>query len=226
MPVETPHPQTARPARVLIVDDHELARSGLRMMLSGTKDISIVGEAINGREAVDLCRELRPDVVMMDVRMPQMDGLTATEALKRECPTTSVIMVTMHEDADYLLRALQAGAAGYLLKDATQQDVIKAVRQVLSGESILSPEMMSHLLRRLAARPVTPSTPQLERLTPRELDVLRLLVDGQTNREIAYNLGISVGTVKAHVEHIIAKLGASDRTQAAVRAVELRLLSS
>jgi DNA-binding NarL/FixJ family response regulator len=215
-----------RSARVLIADDHELARSGLRMMLSGLSDITIVGEASNGREAVEQCQALRPDLVMMDVRMPLLDGLAATAELKRACPATSVIMVTMHEDADYLLRALQAGAAGYLLKDATQREMVHAIRQVLRGESILSPEMTTQLLRRLASKPLRPAEAQVERLTPRELDVLRLLVDGQTNREIAYNLSISVGTVKAHVEHIIAKLGASDRTQAAVRAVELGLLST
>lgn len=221
-PVDKRQPRTAR---VMIVDDHELARSGLRAMLSDQSDITIVAEATNGRDAVTTCRELRPDLVLMDVRMPELDGLAATETIKRDCPSISVIIMTMYEDTDYLLSALQAGAAGYLLKDATQREVVHAVRQVLRGESILSPEMTTHLLQRLASQPLRPVDGMVERLTQREIDVLRLIVEGQTNREIGYNLHISVGTVKAHVEHIIAKLGVSDRTQAAVRAVELRLLS-
>jgi DNA-binding NarL/FixJ family response regulator len=225
MSSEPSEKRQARAARLMIVDDHELARSGLRSMLSHQSDVTIVGEATNGRDAVEQCRILRPDLILMDVRMPEMDGLAATETIKRECPSISVIIMTLYEDADYLLSALQAGAAGYLLKDATQRDVVNAVRQVLRGESILSPEMTTQLLRRLASQPLNHASGSIERLTPRELDVLRLLVEGQTNREIAYNLHISVGTVKAHVEHIIAKLGVSDRTQAAVRAVEMRLLS-
>jgi DNA-binding NarL/FixJ family response regulator len=214
-------------ARLIIADDHELARAGLRSMISGEPGLEIVGEATNGREALELARRHEPDLALLDMRMPEMDGLAATRAIKQECPKTAVVIVTMHENPDYLFEALKAGAAGYLLKDASQREVVTAVRRVLRGESLLNQDLATQLLRRLAgeasgaggARPP-------ERLTPREHEVLRLLAQGQTNREIAKSLVVSVGTVKVHVEHIIAKLGVSDRTQAAVRAVELGLLGT
>jgi DNA-binding NarL/FixJ family response regulator len=211
----------------VIADDHELARSGLRSMLAGEPDLEVVGEAATGREAVTACSRLRPDLVLMDVRMPELDGLAATEAVKAACPDTSVVIVTLYEDPDYLLQAIRAGAAGYVLKDATRREFLAAVRGVLGGESILNPELAVQLLRRLAhegaTRPAAGGAP--EPLTTRELEVLRLLAEGQTNPQIAARLGVSRGTVKVHVERIIAKLGASDRTQAAVRAAELGLLA-
>jgi DNA-binding NarL/FixJ family response regulator len=209
-------------ARVIIVDDHELARSGLRSMLEGERGLEMVGEGTNGREAVELCRALRPDLALLDIRMPELDGLAATRLIKQECPATSVLIITTHESPDYLLAALKAGAAGYLLKDVTRQELLTTIRRVLRGESILSGEVAARALRNLAGHGTAGGTP--ERLTRRELEVLALVVDGQTNREIAAKLSLSVGTVKIHVEHIIAKLGVSDRTQAAVRAVELGLL--
>ena len=213
-------------ARLLIADDHELARAGLRSMLAGETDLTVVGEASTGREAVERCRQLQPDLVLMDVRMPELDGIGATRAIKQQCPRTSVIMVTMYENPDYLYQALKAGAAGYVLKDATQQQVLTAVRQVLDGEVLLNPSLATQLLRRLALEVPQTAQPAVETLTPREGEVLQLLAQGQTNREIARNLRVSVGTVKVHVERIIAKMGASDRTQAAVRAIELGLLNT
>jgi DNA-binding NarL/FixJ family response regulator len=213
-------------ARLIIADDHELARAGLRSMIGGEPGIEIVGEAANGREALDLCRQIQPDLALMDMRMPEMDGLAATRAIKAECPRTSVIIVTLHENPDYLFEALKAGAAGYLLKDASQREVVTAVRRVLRGESLLDPNLASQLLHRLAGEPhdTTGAAAAPERLTPREHEVLRLLAQGQTDREIARSLMVSTGTVKIHVDHIVAKLGALDRTAAAVRAVELGLL--
>ncbi len=222
-------------ARLVIADDHNLAREGLRDMLADEPDLEVVGEATNGREAVALCSRLRPDLVLMDVRMPQMDGLAATREVKQRFPQISVVMVTMHENPDYLFEALKAGAAGYILKDAAQQEIVAAVRQVLSGESSLDPELAARLLLRLAAETKEQGrgSPRgqrgrgeapIEPLTPRELEVLGFLKLGLTNRRIAQELAISPGTVKNHVEHIIAKLSASDRTQAVVRALELRLL--
>jgi len=209
----------------VIADDHELARAGLRSMLAGERGLEVVGEATTGREALALCRRLQPDLVLMDVRMPEMDGLAATRAIKAECPRVSVIIVTMHENPDYLFEALKAGAAGYVLKDATQREVVSAVRQVLRGESLLNAEVATRLLRRLAEETQHPEEAPLATLTPREVEVLRLLAQGLTNREIAERLIVSVGTVKVHVERILAKLGVSDRTQAAVRAVTLGLAS-
>ena len=216
-------------ARLVIADDHDLVRAGLRGMLEDEPGLAIVGEARDGQEAVDLCRREGPDLVLMDVQMPQMDGLVATRAIKEQCPTTSVIIVTMYESPDYLLEALKAGAAGYVLKNTRQEELVGAVRQVLGGESLLNAELATRVLRRLASesqkQPSPPPEP-LPPLTPREREVLQLLAEGRTNSEIASTLWISLSTVKAHVEHIIAKLKVSDRTQAAVRAVQLDLVSA
>ena len=225
--LETGHELT----RLAIVDDHQLAREGLRDMLADAPDIEVVGEATTGREALLLCSRLRPDLVLMDVRMPEMDGLAATREIKHRYPEVSVMMVTMHENPDYLLEALKAGAAGYVLKDAPRREVITAVRRVREGESSLDPDLADRLLRRLAtendgrrgARSAD-ADPTVDSLTPREFEVLQLMQRGSTNRQIADKLFISGGTVKRHVENIIAKLGVSDRTQAVVRALELGVL--
>jgi DNA-binding NarL/FixJ family response regulator len=210
--------------QVVIVDDHDLARAGLASLLASVPRLNVVGEARNGREALSVCRRIRPDLVLMDVRMPDVDGLAATRAIKHECPETSVIIVTMHENADYLFEALRAGAAGYVLKGATKQELVNTVSRVLAGEAVISSELASQLLRRLVQ--ADRSAPDTVRLTAREHDVLRLLVQGQTNGQIARQLRVSLSTAKAHVEHILDKLGVSDRTQAAVRALELGLVVS
>ncbi len=218
------------PTRLAIVDDHQLAREGLRDMLADVPDIEVVGEAANGQEALLLCSRLRPDLVLMDVRMPEMDGLVATREIKQRHPEVSVMMVTMHENPDYLLEALKAGAAGYVLKDGLRQEILTAVRRVREGESALDPELAARLLRRLAAegegnRGVRPADEGLaDALTPRELEVLGLVQWGRSNREVAEELFISRGTVKRHIENIMAKLGVSDRTQAVVKALQLGIL--
>ena len=221
-----------RPTRLAIVDDHQLARESLQNMLSDERDIEIVGEAANGRQALLLCSRLRPDLILMDVRMPEMDGLAATKEVKQRYPEVSVMMLTMHENPDYLLEALKAGAAGYVLKDAPQEEIIEAVRRVSNGESPMDPELAARLLRRLAnegeaqrgARSSARAADAMEPLTPREFEVLELMKLGRTNREIAADLVISLGTAKNHVEHIMAKLGVSDRTQAVVKALEFGIL--
>jgi len=220
-------------AQLVIVDDHDFVRESTKDMLADEQDMRVAGEAANGLEALDLCRHLRPDVVLMDVRMPVMDGLEATRQIKREHPQTSVLMVTTFENPDYLLEAIKAGAAGYVLKDATQEDLVSAVRRVLCGESPLNQELAARLLRRLShqvrEQAEVASIPRradlLQPLSPRELEVLEMLALGWTNRQIAQDFYITTGTVKNHVEHIIAKLGVSDRTHAVVRALKLGLIS-
>ncbi len=219
--------QTARSSRVtrlIIADDHELARAGLRSLLTGERGLIIVGEATTGLEAVELCRHTRPEIALLDVRMPDMDGLEATRIIKQICPNTSIIIVTMHETTDYLIAAMRNGASGYLLKDTSRRELLTAIRTVLRGETFLNSDLTQRLLYTMSNETNNTAIAPPERLTPREIDVLRLLVEGKTNREIAEELVISAGTVKIHVQHIIAKLGVSDRTQAAVRAIELQLL--
>ncbi len=217
------------PARLIVVDDHDLVRSGLKALLSGQRDFEVVGEAANGREALDLCRRAQPDLVLMDVRMPEMDGLTATREITRRFNNVSVLILTTFENEDYLLEAVRAGAAGYVLKDAPENQLITAIRKVLDGEPTLNRKLATELLRRLATEvrgtlPRSQPANLPDPLTARELEVLRFLALGYTNRKIAETLVISLGTVKNHVEHIRAKLGVSDRTQAVVRALELGII--
>ena len=218
------HWRRTKPARLVIADDHELARTGLRAMLTGQRGVEIVGEARNGVEALELCRRLQPDLALIDVRMPGMDGLTACQAIKQECPGTSVILVTIYETPEYLFEALRAGAGGDVLKDISQTELMNAVNTVLRGGSMLNKEIVVQLLRHMESEPQQEEELPAGRLSRRELEVLQLLTQGQTNREIAQRLYLSVSTVKIHVEHILAKLSVSDRTQAAVRAIELGLL--
>ena len=224
------------PARIIITDDHAMIRDGIQAMLESEPDLEVIGEATNGREAVELCRDLCPELMLMDVRMPVMDGLEATRQIKRECPETSVLMVTTYESSEYLFEAIKAGAAGYVLKNTTKPQLSNAIRRTLGGESPLNQELAMEMLRRFALeeesstkRPPKSKEPSGrpldESLTNRELEVLPLLASGLTNQEIARRLVISPGTVKHHVRHIVSKLGVSDRIQAAVRAVELGLLT-
>ena len=213
-------------------------------MLSNQPDFEVVAEAADGWKALELCRRLQPGLVLMDVRMPTLDGIEATRAIKAELAHTSVLMLTSHENHNYLLEALKAGAAGYVLKAVGGKQLCEAIRATLSGESPLNGELAKQLLMRLVEQtkdprlkedPSSPSSrcpqqqpspsppPIFEVLTPREGDVLRLLVKGETNQEIAGNLLISVSAVKKHVRQIIRKLGVSDRTQAVVKAIEMGL---
>ncbi len=225
-------------ARILVADDHDLVRDGYQRMLSREPDLEVVGEASNGREAVEFCRKLRPDLVLMDVRMPEMDGLEATRRIKEELPTTSVLVVTTYDNPDYLFGAVEAGAAGYVLKDAPKRQLIDAVRRTLSGESPLNQELAMQLISRFTRESREPTVQldvpkhhsadasPLEALTPRELEVLRLLAQGKSNPQIAEGLFISRATAKTHVARIIRKLGVSDRTQAALRAIEMGLVTT
>ena len=204
--------------RILIADDHGVVRQGLRMFLGLDPELEVVGEASNGAEAVRLAHDLRPDVVLMDLLMPVMDGITATTTIRRELPDTEVIALTsVLEDAS-VVGAVRAGAIGYLLKDTQSDELRRAIRAAASGQVQLAPQAAARLMREVRA----PESP--EALTDRETDVLRLLAVGKANKEIARGLGVGEQTVKSHVSNILAKLGVQSRTQAALHAARLGLV--
>ena len=206
----------ADPIRVLIVDDHSVVREGLRAFLQLQKGLEVVGEAVDGEEAIEAASTLLPDVILMDLVMPRLGGVAAMRRLREEVPESRVIVLTSFLDDDKLLPALRAGAAGYLLKNAEPQDVARAVRAAHAGEALLDPVVAARLVETLAAEDGQES---LDRLTPREREVLVLIGRGFSNKRIAGELELSEKTVKTHVGHVLAKLGVTDRTQAAVVAV-------
>jgi DNA-binding NarL/FixJ family response regulator len=228
-------------ARLLVVDDQAFMRVAIKAILATDSSLEVVGEAQDGQQATQRCRELRPDLVLMDVSMPTMDGIEATRRLKAEFPETSVLILTVHADRRLLMEAVKAGAAGYVLKGEHTDHVLAAVRAVLNGETPLDQGLAMSLLRCLAeeqeeAARSTPARPPKEptsreraatslpkALTPREMEVLSRIASGETNRQIAQELHISLSTVKRHLERILSKLGVSDRTQAAVKAIEIGL---
>jgi DNA-binding NarL/FixJ family response regulator len=208
------------PIRVLITDDHSVVRQGLRMFLGLDPELEVVGEACNGAEALSLAHELRPNVVLMDLLMPVMDGIAATSAIRKSLPGVEVVALTsVLEDAS-VVGAVRAGATGYLLKDTDADELRRAVKAAASGQVQLSPQAASRLMREVRA-PESPET-----LTDRETDVLRLLAEGQANKEIARSLHIGEKTVKTHVSNILAKLGVQSRTQAALHAMRIGLVAT
>jgi RNA polymerase sigma factor (sigma-70 family) len=209
---------------ILIVDDHPVVREGLRALMKA-RDIQVVGEAANGQEALELARRLQPDVVLMDIRLPDMDGFAATAAIKQELPRTAIIMVTSYESREYLERALEVGASGYVLKGMPREAYLEAIRTVRAGGSIIEASLLAQLVRqqRSQEEPADETARALASLSPREREVLRLIARGLTNKEIAQQIHYSLGTVKNVVRRIIDKLGVSDRTQAAVLAARAGL---
>jgi len=205
-----------QPARVVVVDDQTVVREGIVMLLGLLPGIEVVGSAGDGNEAVRLVDELAPDVVLMDLRMPRCDGVEATRRIRAEHPGTQVVVLTTYADDESLFPALRAGARGYLTKDAGGDEIVRAVRSVLSGDAGLSPSIQRRLLERLSApepQPVTPAeTP--DGLTTRETEVLMLIAEGLSNQEIAHNLHVSTATVKTHINNLFAKTGLKDRAQA------------
>ncbi|MBV9338266.1 MAG: response regulator transcription factor [Solirubrobacterales bacterium] len=208
--------------RILIVDDHAVVREGLRAFLGVQPGFEIVGEAADGEEAVERATQLEPDIVLMDLVMPTLDGVSAMRALRRRCPRCRVIVLTSFLEDERLLPALEAGAAGYLLKNSQPAELARAVRAAHSGEAIIDPTVAARLVHALSDRPQGTA---FDRLTSRERDVLTLIASGRSNKRIALELGISEKTVKTHVGHVLAKLGVTDRTQAAVLAVRHGLLT-
>jgi DNA-binding NarL/FixJ family response regulator len=210
------------PVRVLLVDDDDLMRAGLAAMLSSDEAIEVVGEAPNGRAAVEQAIAHRPDIVLMDVRMPTLDGIAATRELLAVSPDVKVLILTTFEQDDYVFGALSAGASGFLLKRARPEELIAAIHTVAAGDSLLSPSVTRTVIQRLARQPAPDGSARarLEELTPREREVLELIARGLTNGEIAAELVIEDSTVKTHVKHVLRKLRLRDRVQAVIYAYE------
>jgi DNA-binding NarL/FixJ family response regulator len=210
---------------VLLVDDQALVRAGFRMILKAEAGISVVGEAVNGAEAVALAAELRPQVVLMDVRMPEMDGIEATRLILDGDPDgPRVLVLTTFSDDEYVYEALRAGASGFLLKDAPEDQLLAGIRIVAGGGSLFAPAVTRKLIERFSQRAPAAPRPDLAQLTPRELEVLTLLARGLSNAEIAQTFVVSEHTVKTHVAHVLQKLDLRDRVQAVVLAYESGLV--
>jgi DNA-binding NarL/FixJ family response regulator len=212
---------------VMLVDDDALMREGLRAVLSSDDRIEVTGEAENGRIAVQRARHLRPDVVLMDIRMPELDGIAATEQLIAATPEAQVLILTTFEEDEYILGALRAGASGFLLKRSSPEDLIAAIHTVAAGDALLSPSVTRRVIDRMATQPVVGdgTGARLDELTPREREVLELIAQGLSNREIAAELTVEETTVKSHVKRVLMKLQARDRVQAVIFAYESGLVS-
>lgn len=214
--------------RVLLVDDQSLFREGLRTLLSIWEDIEVVGEANNGQEAVDQTAVLKPDVILMDLRMPVLDGVAATQQIAEKFPDSRIIVLTTFDDDEHIFDGLRAGAAGYLLKDVQSDKLVEAIRTTARGDSFLQPSVAAKVIAEFTrtgkVEPARREQPLVEPLSERELEILAVLSQGASNKEIAAQLFITEGTVKNHITNILGKLGVRDRTQAALKARELNLI--
>ena len=209
--------------RILLVDDQTLVRTGFRLILGSEPDFEVVGDAADGQEGIELGRRLRPDVVLMDIRMPRMDGIEATRRLTIASPATKVVILTTYDLDEYVFDALRAGASGFILKDAPADQLVNAVRVAAAGDALLAPSITRRLVEEFARRAPRADVP-LGDLTPRELEVLKLMARALSNAEIANRLVVSEGTVKTHVARILMKLECRDRVQAVVAAYESGLV--
>jgi DNA-binding NarL/FixJ family response regulator len=218
--------------RVLLADDQDIIRTGLTIILNHQADIEVVGQAADGVEAVELAQKLQPDVILMDIKMPRLNGIQATRQIMAALPKTQIIILTTYDTDDWVFDGIRAGAIGYLLKDATSDNLADAVRGALRGESQIDPTVARKVLRefqhvttiRQATLPSAPAEEPLEKLTDREEEILKLLAAGLSNKEIAQQLSLSEGTVKNHISAILAKLHANDRTQAVLTALKRGLV--
>ena len=210
--------------KVLIVDDHQVVRQGLRTFLELHDDIDVIGESEDGKLAVEMVRLLQPDVVLMDLVMPRMDGITATEQIHALGLTTKVIALTSFSEDDKVFPAIQAGAASYLLKDVSPDDLVDAIRAAHHGEARLHPDIARKLMQQISQQRISPQESSLDELTARERDVIRLVAMGRNNREIAQELFISEKTVKTHIGNLLSKLNMEHRTQLAIYAIKNKLV--
>jgi NarL family two-component system response regulator LiaR len=206
--------------RVVLADDHALVRQGIRQFLDGADDMTVVGEAADGREALQLVERLQPDVAVLDIQMPGMNGIDATREITNRFPQVRVLILTAYDDDPYVFALLHEGASGYLLKSADPDEFVDAVRKVHGGQSVLSPEVTDKVLQQLRTGGPAASADQLEALTSREIEVLRLAADGLTNRAIGQQLGISDRTVQGHLANIYGKMGVASRTEAVTEALK------
>lgn len=211
--------------QVLIVDDHTIVRDGIRSLLTTIPDIDVVGEAGNGREAITYFTRFQPDVVLMDLVMPEVDGIQAIQAIIEKQPDAKIIVLTSFSTDDKVFPAIKAGASGYLLKDSDADELVRSIHEVQRGESSIDPKIARKLLRELADPPIKPQPNEVEPLTERELEVLKLVARGQSNAEISEHLVISEGTVRTHVSNILGKLHLASRTQATLYALRTGIAS-
>jgi len=210
--------------RILIADDHTLLRNGIRALLEDQADIAIVGEAEDGREAVRLVDQLRPNVVLMDISMPLLNGLEATRQIKREHPETNVLVLTMYDHEEYFREVLEVGASGYIIKRASASELVAAIRAVYNGEAVLSPTITRLLLEDYLRKEINRSVTEPDTLTPREREVLQLIAEGKTSREIAEILSLSIKTVQSHRASLMQKLDLHDRGDLIKYAIQKKII--
>jgi two-component system, NarL family, response regulator YdfI len=210
--------------RVMITDDHLIVREGLRLILETSDDIEVVGEAVDGSECLRLASELKPQVILMDLQMPRMDGITAIEHLRREQPEIAIVILTTYNEDDLMLRGLRAGARGYLLKDSSRETLLDAIQAAAKGETLLKPEILARVLAAPSAPKPAPARQSDSPLTEREMEVLQAAARGERNKEIAYKLNITERTVKAHLASIFQKFGVDSRAAAVAIAAQKGLL--
>ena len=217
-------PEQGNVIRILLVDDHALVREGTRRLLETESDIEVVAEASSGEEAIELARQLLPDIAVMDISMPGIGGIEATRAIKKDCPETAVLVLSAYDDEPYLMALLDAGAAGFLLKNVHGQELLQAIRAVARGESVLQPSIAEKMMRRLSSRPDTAQHPP-HLLSEREFDVLRMAARGLPNKEIAARMNLSNRTVHSHLANIFMKMQVGSRTEAVLQALRQGMIS-